>query len=146
MTRYPAADDPAALDRFLAAQEGSHDRALAELRRGTKTSHWMWFVFPQLRGLGRSAAAQFYGIVDRDEAARYLAHPVLGARLRDCAAAMLLHAGRPAEAILGPVDALKLRSSATLFAAVDARAGPFERLLATFFDARPCPLTLARLG
>ena len=87
MPRTPADDDPAALERFIAAQEGVHDRALAELRQGRKQSHWMWFVFPQLRGLGQSRTAWFYGIEDADEARRYLNHPLLGRRLLDCAEA-----------------------------------------------------------
>ena len=88
MPRTPADDDPAALERFIAAQEGVHDRALAELRQGRKQSHWMWFVFPQLRGLGQSRTAWFYGIEDVDEARRYLNHPLLGRRLIDCGKAV----------------------------------------------------------
>ena len=101
------------LERFVAAQEGVYDRALEELREGRKRSHWMWFVFPQIAGLGRSETARRYAIRDRGEAAAYLAHPVLGPRLVGAARAMLAHRGRAPEAILGPVDAMKLRSSAT---------------------------------
>lgn len=136
--------DADSLDRFLQAQEGTHATALAELRAGRKRSHWMWFVFPQLRGLGRSETARFYGIADGNEAARYLAHPVLGPRLTTCAEAVLAHDDLSAEAIFGAVDALKLRSSSTLFAAA---GGPevHRALIARYFDG-PCPLTLARLG
>ncbi len=125
----PAAFD---LDRFLEAQDagGTYDAALAELRAGRKTTHWMWFVFPQIDGLGRSPTARHYAITSLGEARAYLAHPVLGARLRESAAALLSHDGLSAEAILGPVDALKLRSSMTLF----ARADPAERRFAAVLD------------
>ncbi|MDK3018076.1 DUF1810 domain-containing protein [Pseudodonghicola flavimaris] len=128
------------LSRFLVAQDGVYPRALDELRAGAKQSHWMWFIFPQLRGLGRSPTALRYGIADLTEARAYLADPVLGARLREAMAAMLLHPDRSAEAILGPVDAIKLRSSATLFAAAGGGA-PFAEVLATFYDGQACPLT-----
>lgn len=133
------------LDRFVTAQAGVHDAALAELTRGRKDGHWMWFVFPQLRGLGHSAMSRHYGLAGLDEARRYLAHPVLGPRLVACAGAVLAHDGRTAEAILGPVDAVKLRSSATLFAALDGAPPVFARLLTTFFDGQPCPATALRL-
>src|SRR3954454_3991697 len=106
------------LDRFVAAQAPVYATVLAELRAGRKQSHWMWFVFPQLAGLGRSATALFYGIASADEARAYLAHPLLGARLRECLAALSAHEGGSAEAIFGVVDAMKLRSSITLFEAV----------------------------
>ena len=138
--------DPDPLDRFTEAQEGAHDIALAELRQGRKQSHWMWFIFPQLRGLGRSAMSHRYGIADLDEARRYLAHPVLGPRLIACAEAVLAHADLPAERILGGIDAEKLRSSATLFAAVDGAPSVFRRILDSFYDGRPCPLTLDRMS
>jgi uncharacterized protein (DUF1810 family) len=131
------------LDRFVQAQDdgGTYDGALAELRRGRKTGHWMWFVFPQLAGLGRSPTAQHYAIGSLREAEAYLAHPVLGPRLRECASALTEHAGRPAREILGEIDALKLRSSMTLF----ARAAPDESLFTTvlgdFFGGEPDPLT-----
>ncbi len=133
------------LARFLEAQEDSFDRALAEIGAGRKTGHWMWFVFPQLRGLGRSPVAQLYGIADAAEAAAYLAHPVLGARLERIAAALLAHAGTPAEAILGPVDALKLCSSMTLFAAVPGAPPVFAQVLAAFCDG-PCRFTRQALA
>lgn len=130
------------LSRFHQAQARDQARAVAELRAGRKTSHWMWYVFPQLAALGRSGTARYYGIRDLAEARAYLADPVLAANLREAARAMLENAGTPAEAVLGPVDALKLRSCATLFAA--AGGGElFERLLAAFYDGQPDPATLA---
>ena len=136
------------LARFRDAQDGVFDSALRELRAGRKTGHWMWFIFPQLRGLGRSATAVRYGIADLDEARAYLADPVLGPRLVACAEALLALEGARAEDILGPVDALKLRSSATLFAAAGdtQTARLMQALLDRFHDGRPCPLTLAALG
>jgi uncharacterized protein (DUF1810 family) len=113
-----ASADPFDLDRFVAAQaHGIYEQAVSELTDGHKRSHWMWFIFPQHRELGRSATAKYYGLSGIDEAAAYAAHPVLGERLRQCCAAILPHlATSPAEAILGPIDALKLRSSMTIFA------------------------------
>lgn len=138
--------DPDSLDRFVDAQMGTYDAALSELIRGRKQSHWMWFIFPQLRGLGRSAMSHHYGIADLDEARRYLAHPVLGPRLVRVAQAVLDHEGTPAEAIFGTVDAGKLRSSATLFAAVPGAPDVFDRILQGFFEGRPCRVTAARTG
>jgi len=121
------------LSRFLAAQHDVYPRALAELRAGDKRSHWMWFIFPQIAGLGRSHMAQRYAIRDLDEARAYLAHPVLGSRLGECTAAVLAHAGkRTAEAIFGGIDSVKLRSSMTLFEAAGG-GEPFAQLLDTFF-------------
>lgn len=132
------------LTRFHDAQDASYDTALAELTAGAKRSHWMWFIFPQLRGLGRSPTAMHYGIADLAEARAYLADPVLGPRLSACANAVLAHQGRPAQAVLGPIDALKLRSCATLFDA--AGGGPeFRAILDGFYDGAPCPKTLALL-
>ena len=108
--------DPHHLQRFLDAQQGTYATALAELRRGRKTSHWMWFVFPQLAGLGRSSTAQHYAIASLDEARAYLAHPILGQRLQDCVNALQdLCNGNSAAGVLGAADAMKLRSSLTLF-------------------------------
>jgi len=143
--------DPYRLGRFLAAQDrgGTYQRALAEIRAGQKQSHWMWFIFPQVAGLGRSAMAQEYAISSAAEARAYLAHPVLGPRLAECAAALLTAEGKSAEDIFGPVDAMKLRSSITLFQAV---AGPEEpwtvlsQALRKFFDAIPDDATLALLS
>ena len=136
------------LERFVAAQDegGSYDAALAELRAGRKRTHWMWFVFPQLSGLGRSAMAQRYALAGLDEARAYLAHPVLGPRLLACASALLELGTADAEAVLGPVDAQKLRSSATLFAAAAAPEQPvFEQLLDRFFGGEHDEATTSRL-
>jgi len=133
------------LARFVSAQEGTWPAALAELEAGRKATHWMWFVLPQLRGLGRSPTATYYGIADLCEARAYLAHPVLGPRLTEISRAMLAHAGTAPEAILGPVDALKMRSCATLF---DAAGGEpvFGRIIDAFHDGTPCPRTRALLA
>ena len=134
------------LERFVAAQAPIYAQALVELKRGRKQSHWMWFVFPQLAGLGRSPTAQLYGIASAAEARAYLAHPLLGPRLRECCEALLAHRGSRAESILGPVDALKLRSSTTLFEAVADDAEPFARVLETFYRGERDPITLGLLG
>jgi len=113
--------DPFNLQRFILAQDGIYETALGELRAGSKQGHWMWFIFPQLRGLGLSPTARHYGIVSLGEARAYLAHPLLGLRLRECVEAILPLAGRlSAEQILGSIDVLKLRSSLTLFDQVSA--------------------------
>jgi len=133
------------LERFVEAQRGSYDRALEELRRGRKTSHWMWFVFPQIAGLGRSETARFYAIRDLAEARAYLGHPLLGPRLAECIEAMLAHGGDSVEAILGGIDAIKLRSSMTLFEA--AGGGPaFAAILDAFFGGERDPETLRLIG
>jgi uncharacterized protein (DUF1810 family) len=123
------------LERFVHAQDagGAYDRAVAELRNGRKVSHWMWFVFPQIAGLGYSPMAQAYAIADLDQARAYLAHPVLGPRLVECASIVSRHSGRTAEAIFGSVDAMKLRSSMTLFARADPEEPVFGDVLAAFF-------------
>ena len=116
------------LERFVDAQDDIYDRVVAELRAGRKTSHWMWFVFPQIAGLGRSPTAVRYAISGSEEARAYLAHPVLGPRLRECAGILLGHSGLSAFDIFGGIDAMKLRSSMTLFA--EATGDPlFERVL-----------------
>ena len=130
------------LDRFVTAQAPDYDRALAELRAGRKQSHWMWYIFPQLRGLGRSSMSEFYGIAGLDEARAYLAHPVLGPRLLEAAEAVLATQGRSAHEIFGSPDDMKLRSSATLFARVAPPGSPFEQLLARYFDGVPDPATI----
>ncbi|MES2445179.1 MAG: DUF1810 domain-containing protein [Pseudomonadota bacterium] len=130
------------LARFLDAQAGSYETALAEIRGGAKRSHWMWYVFPQLGGLGRSAMAQRFAIGSLAMAQAYLAHPVLGARLRECVGA--LPGGRSAEQVFGAVDAMKLRSSLTLFAAAGGGA-LFEAAIARWFGSAD-PQTLALLG
>lgn len=135
------------LDRFVAAQNsgGTYEQALAELRAGRKSSHWMWFVFPQIAGLGRSAMAQAYAIADLDEARAYLAHPVLGPRLVTAAETLVTHRHRSADAILGGIDAIKLRSSMTLFAHADAGQTVFRTVLDQFFDGEEDPATLERI-
>lgn len=141
-----AAPDPYDLQRFVSAQNAAYADALAEIRAGRKRSHWMWYVFPQLAGLGRSSTAQFYGIGTLDEARAYLAHPVLGPRLLEIALAVVDSPVRSATALFGSPDDLKLRSSATLFARASAGESVFERVLAKYFDGRPDPKTLALLG
>jgi uncharacterized protein (DUF1810 family) len=123
------------LQRFVDAQAGVYESALAELRRGHKSGHWMWFVFPQIAGLGRSAMSQIYAIRSLAEAEAYVAHPVLGERLRECCQAVLDGAadGRSAEAVLGPIDAVKLRSSMTLFARADPHEPLFRAVLDRFY-------------
>lgn len=110
-------DDPFDLERFVEAQEPVYETVLAELRAGRKTTHWIWFVFPQAKGLGRSAMSERYGIASLDEARAYLAHPVLGPRLKECTRLVLSHEGVPLEEILGELDAMKFRSSMQLFRA-----------------------------
>lgn len=134
------------LERFVRAQASTYARALAELQEGSKRSHWMWFIFPQLRGLGSSAMAQAYGIAGLAEARAYVAHPVLGPRLLECVRALLGHAGRSAESILGGIDALKLCSCLTLFARAAPEVPEFVRALEAFCGGVPDPLTLRMLG
>jgi uncharacterized protein (DUF1810 family) len=122
------------LDRFVSAQDGVYPDALAELRAGRKRTHWMWFVFPQFAGLGSSPTAQRYAIDSLDEARAYLAHPVLGPRLRECAAALLAVEGRSAEDIFGYPDDLKLRSSMTLFAQIAEDPAVFTAVLDRYYD------------
>jgi uncharacterized protein (DUF1810 family) len=128
------------LERFVEAQRDTWERALGELEAGRKRSHWMWFIFPQLADLGRSETAKFYGIRDLAEAEHYLAHPVVGARLVAAAEAVLKHPDKSAEAVLGPVDALKLRSCATLFRAAGG-GSIFQGLLDTFYGGVGCQTT-----
>ena len=133
------------LDRFVEAQDGVYDRALAELRSGRKTSHWMWFVFPQIHGLGVSPTAQHYAIRSLTEARDYLGHPVLGARLRECADAVLASDAPSAERILGGIDAMKLRSSMTLFHRAAPDEPVFAQVLDKYFDGVPDAATDDRL-
>jgi uncharacterized protein (DUF1810 family) len=140
------AGDPFNLRRFLTAQERDYPRALAELRAGEKRSHWMWYIFPQAEGLGFSATARLYAIKSAEEARAYLAHAVLGERLRECASALLQVEGRSARQIMGSPDDLKLRSSATLFAAVSPPDSVFERLLHQYFGGQRDERTLELLG
>lgn len=133
------------LSRFVGAQQDVYDRALAELRAGSKRSHWMWFVFPQIAGLGTSATARRYAIADLDEAREYLAHPVLGARLIESAQALLAVEGRTAGQILGYPDDLKLRSSMTLFARAADDPAVFRAVLDRYYGGEDDPATLQRL-
>ena len=126
--------DPHDLDRFVQAQEGDHARALAEVRAGRKRSHWMWYIFPQLDGLGSSATARRYAIKNLAEARAYLGHPVLGPRLVECAEAALGVEGRSAFEIFGSPDDMKLRSCATLFACVSPAGSVFHRLLDRYYQ------------
>ena len=138
-------DDPHNLQRFVDVQRSTYDQALAELLAGRKQSHWMWFIFPQLAGLGHSAMAQRYGIKSIDEAAAYLQHPLLGPRLEECAAALLQHKGRSAQQILGSPDDIKLRSSMTLFSAVAPETILYRQIIDHFYVSQVDPATLARL-
>ncbi|MGX9853935.1 DUF1810 domain-containing protein [Limimaricola variabilis] len=132
------------LERFVEAQNGSYATALSEIEAGRKRSHWMWYIWPQLKGLGHSPMAQHYGIADAAEARAYLAHPSLGPRLVEISRAMLAHRERAPEEVLGGIDALKLRSSATLFAAQPGADPVFAEILDAFYDG-PDERTLALL-
>lgn len=134
------------LERFVQAQARDYPHALAELRAGEKRTHWIWYVLPQLRELGRSARAREFGLQGREEAAAYLAHPVLGPRLVECVNAILAHPHRRAVDILGDVDALKFRSCLTLFAQVAGAEHCFERALSVFYQGMPDAETLRLLG
>jgi uncharacterized protein (DUF1810 family) len=136
-------DDPYDLRRFVTAQDsgGTYQRAVAELRHGRKTSHWMWFVFPQIAGLGHSATSRAFAISSLQEARAYLAHPVLGPRLIECVTIVAQTPDRTAEQIFGGIDALKLRSCATLFLRADPGQPVFGQVLARYFDGQPDPAT-----
>jgi uncharacterized protein (DUF1810 family) len=138
--------DPFKLDRFVAAQASTYDRALEELRRGRKSGHWMWFIFPQIAGLGSSPTSRFYAIASLDEARAYLDHPLLGPRLCACVRALTAHERLSAHDILGAPDDAKLRSSLTLFAAAAEDPSLFEAALSRFFGGQADPLTLSRIG
>lgn len=133
------------LSRFHDAQAETWPTALAELTAGRKLSHWMWYIFPQLASLGHSPTAKHFGISGLEEARAYLADPTLGPRLHEAARALLLHRTQPPEAILGPTDAMKLRSSATLFRAAGG-GSEFQAILDAFYAGDPCPLTEAALA
>jgi len=134
------------LQRFVDAQAPQLADVKAELAAGRKRTHWMWYVFPQLRGLGRSETARHFGLASRAEAAAYLAHPVLGPRLRDCVELLLGVEGRSAHAIFGSPDDLKLRSCLTLFRELEGAGGVFDRALRKYFDGVPDPATLDLLA
>lgn len=139
-------DDPFDLNRFVLAQQDDYERALAEIKQGRKRSHWMWYIFPQLDGLGSSSRARRYGIKSADEARAYIVHPLLGPRLLACAEAAVANTGNDATEIFGSPDDLKLRSSATLFACVSADDSVFHRLLLKFYPGGPDMTTLRLLG
>jgi uncharacterized protein (DUF1810 family) len=134
------------LERFVEAQDGVYPGVLEELRRGWKTGHWMWFVFPQLAGLGHSAMSQRYAIRSLEEARGYLAHPTLGARLRECAGLVAAIQDRSAEEVFGPIDARKLRSSMTLFHLADPAEPVFAEVLDRYFAGAADPATEAILN
>jgi uncharacterized protein (DUF1810 family) len=139
-------EDRFGLERFVDAQQGIYEQALAELRAGRKRSHWMWFVFPQIAGLGRSPTAQRYAISGLDEARAYLAHPLLGPRLRECCRMLLELPDPDAADVLGGIDALKLRSSMTLFARADPGEPLFANVLERWYGGRPDEATERILG
>lgn len=148
MPRSPAenAADPHDLDRFVRAQSRDYDRALEEIRGGRKRSHWMWYIFPQFEGLGFSEASRLYSIKSAAEAAAYLAHPILGPRLKECAEAALRVEGRSAHEVFGSPDDMKLRSSATLFSLMSPPGSVFHRLLDRYFQGDPDRRTLEVMG
>ena len=137
--------DPFELSRFVDAQDKIYDRVLAELNSGRKASHWMWFVFPQIEGLGFSATSQFYSIKSLEEARQYLGHPVLGQRLKECAETILALEGLSASSIFGYPDDLKLRSSMTLFASVAEPQSVFSRVLEKYYHGNRDERTVSLL-
>jgi uncharacterized protein (DUF1810 family) len=139
-------DDPYNLARFVEAQAPAYEAALSELRQGRKTSHWMWFIFPQILGLGDSWMAKLYAITSLDEARAYLTHPLLGARLRECTQTVVGVEGRSAEAIFGQPDVLKFRSSLTLFAEASPHEPLFRAALAKYYEGEPDRRSIALLG
>lgn len=134
------------LQRFLLAQQNDYETALKEIKAGRKKSHWMWYIFPQITGLGFSATSLFYGVTDLDEATRYLQHPVLGKRLLEITASLLTLPGDNATAIFGKPDDLKLRSSMTLFAMVPDSPSIFQQVLDKYFDGQLDPTTVNLLN
>ena len=134
------------LDRFLDAQRGDYAAALAEVRRGRKTSHWMWYIFPQIAGLGQSSTARYYSIRDLEEAREYYAHPVLGQRLREISGALLGLRGSDPVAVFGGIDSMKLKSSMTLFAMAAPDDPLFQQVLDKYYGGEQDALTLRILG
>lgn len=134
------------LDRFLNAQRGDYAAALAEVRRGRKTSHWMWYIFPQIAGLGQSSTARYYSIRDLEEAREYYAHPVLGQRLREISGALLELRGSDPVAVFGGIDSMKLKSSMTLFAVAAPDDPLFQQVLDKYYGGEQDSLTLRILG
>lgn len=141
----PMMNDPFKLSRFVDAQRPVYSQVLEELRAGRKTSHWMWFVFPQVRGLGRSEMAEHYALSNEAEARAYLEHRLLGPRLKECVQALLRHDDRSALEILGSPDDLKLRSCLTVFVAVAPEAPVFQQALDRFYSGQADGRTLALL-
>jgi uncharacterized protein (DUF1810 family) len=141
-----SATDAFDLERFVEAQAPVYGQVVRELQAGAKRSHWMWFIFPQVKGLGFSSMAERYAIGSRAEAEAYLRHPMLGPRLVECTHLMLQQDGMSAHAILGAPDDMKFRSSMTLFAAVSEKGSPFERALAVFYEGQRDEKTVAHLG
>jgi uncharacterized protein (DUF1810 family) len=139
-------NDSYQLERFVAAQRDTYEDALEELRDGKKRSHWMWFVFPQVAGLGSSSMAVRYAIHSRQEAQAYLAHPLLGPRLLECAQALLHVHGKTAREVMGSPDDLKLQSSMSLFAAISPPGSPFQAVLDRYFGGEPDPRTIQFLA
>ena len=133
------------LNRFLEAQASDYPRALAEIKQGRKQTHWMWYIFPQLAGLGYSHTAQYYAIQDLEEARAYLNHPVLGSRLVEISQALLALEGRTAQQIMGSPDDLKLRSSMTLFNQVKSTEPVFEQILDKYYQGKPNGITLSMM-
>ena len=133
------------LDRFLRVQVQDYDTAYEEMEHGRKVSHWIWYIFPQIKGLGRSKKSEYFGIESADEARRYLENDILSKRLYDITRVLLTHRGIDADSIMGSVDALKLKSSMTLFDAVSPH-DIFEEVLDEFYEGKRCPLTLFMLG
>jgi uncharacterized protein (DUF1810 family) len=133
------------LERFVEAQTGVYKEVVAELRAGRKQSHWMWFIFPQIAGLGRSAMAQKFAVASADEAAAYLSHPLLGARLRECSALVAAIDDKDIDDIFGAPDNLKFHSSMTLFAEIAPDEAVFQDCINKYFDGRPDEATLDRL-
>jgi uncharacterized protein (DUF1810 family) len=144
--RTGGADDPFNLERFIQAQADDYERALFEIKRGRKHSHWMWYVFPQFDGLGYSATTKQYSIKSLAEAQAYLKHPVLARRLHDCCEAVLGVEGRSAYQIFGAPDDMKLKSCATLFASLSPRDSVFDRVLTKYFNSERDSKTLHLLG
>ena len=134
------------LDRFLDAQRGDYAAALAEVRRGRKNSHWMWYIFPQIAGLGQSSTARYYSIRDLEEAREYYAHPVLGQRLREISGALLELRGSDPVAVFGGIDSMKLKSSMTLFAMAAPDDPLFQQVLDKYYGGEQDALTLRILG
>ena len=145
MWAVAAANDPYDLERFVNVQDPVYDAVCAELRNGRKESHWMWFIFPQLRGLGHSHMAEKFGIASREEAEAYLQHPILGSRLRECTRLVSLVEGRSIHQILGYPDDLKFRSSMSLFASIAPDEQVFQEALQKYFGGELDRLTLERL-